>query len=386
MKIFLKTLIPILFFCLTVQLDATESQAPEKQPKLVIELFFRPNCSECRNVKQNILPELESEFADSCSFLKRDVSDKDNYLLLSAYLEFFNIAHNAPVYIVVGSNNLLAGTVEIRQQLRTCIISNLAHPVQSAFDYEKLQTSLLEKRARKFTLITVFIAGLIDGINPCVFATLVFFISLLATAKVSGGKILTVGGVYCFACFLTYFALGFGIFNFLHILSSYSLIRDILEWGTITILGIFAAISFVDAFRFKTTQKADRVLLQLPQNLKNRIHALMRRGVHRQFLLGGIFVLGILVTIIESACTGQVYIPTLVLLTRERGINVWLFYLLLYNLAFIVPLLIVFAIAYRGTSTLSFITWSKRHLVYSKIALGLLFLLMALFLLLIKSI
>ena len=110
----------------------------------------------------------------------------------------------------------------------------------------------------------------------------------------------------------------------------------------------------------------------------------MKKGLNYHFLLPGVFGVGILVTAIESVCTGQVYIPTLVLLTKECGAGVWLFYLLLYNLAFIIPLLIVFAIAWHGTKTLTFFNWSKRHLVYSKIALGLFFIFMAIIMLLLR--
>ena len=65
----------------------------------------------------------------------------------------------------------------------------------------------------------IIVAGLIDGINPCVFSTLVFFMSLLAVAKIKGRKLLLTGSAYCTACFITYFLMGFGVLNALRFLS-----------------------------------------------------------------------------------------------------------------------------------------------------------------------
>ncbi len=98
-------------------------------------------------------------------------------------------------------------------------------------------------------------------------------------------------------------------------------------------------------------------------------------------LLPGIFLTGILVTILESVCTGQVYIPTLVLMAKETGGIKWFLLLLLYNLMFILPLLLIFVIVYRGVSTMQLIRWSRHHIIFSKYLLAALFLLLALLIL-----
>lgn len=374
-----------LLIILILPLSAEESQSTiQRSKRVLVEIFFRQHCPECNSVKEEVIPDIQAEFADYCSFQWLDLKQKDNYLRLSAYLEFFSITNNAPVYIVINKNYMLSGITDIRLRLRDTITRSITCPTISTFDYQKMQISLIEKRAQRFTLIAVFIAGLIDGINPCIFATLVFFISILISTKTSGSKMLAIGGIYCLSCFLTYFALGFGIFNFLHLLSGYSMARQILECSMIVVLCIFAFLSFIDALKFRASQKPEDVLLQLPDRLKKYTHNIMRDKLKMRYLLGGVFLIGILVTIIESTCTGQVYIPTLVLLTKEKGAGIWLFYLLVYNVAFIIPLLIVFGTAWRGTSSMSFISWSKKHVVYSKILLSIFFLLMSILLILLQ--
>jgi len=97
------------------------------------------------------------------------------------------------------------------------------------------------------------------------------------------------------------------------------------------------------------------------------------------YLAIGGFFLGAVVTAIESICTGQVYVPTLVLVVKgagEASRTAWS-YLLLYNLMFIVPLAAVFLLTYFGLRTQTLLEWSKRNVVTSKILLGIFFLAMA---------
>lgn len=104
----------------------------------------------------------------------------------------------------------------------------------------------------------------------------------------------------------------------------------------------------------------------------------MRNGLKFRYLLPGAFTVGVLVTVLESVCTGQVYLPTLVLMSREFGAGSrWFGYLLLYNLMFILPLLLLFLAAWRGTSMPVFLNWSRKNVVAGKTALGCLFLLLA---------
>ena len=81
----------------------------------------------------------------------------------------------------------------------------------------------------------------------------------------------------------------------------------------------------------------------------------------------------------ESICTGQVYVPTLVLMSKEFGLGSrWFGFLLLYNLMFILPLLVLFLAAWKGTTTPILLRWSKMNVIGGKIALGCFFIGMAL--------
>jgi cytochrome c biogenesis protein CcdA len=108
--------------------------------------------------------------------------------------------------------------------------------------------------------------------------------------------------------------------------------------------------------------------------MKRQIHASIRTRARSAALVGSAVVLGFLVSVFELACTGQVYLPTLMYLVRVRPDAGSFFYLLLYNLGFIVPLAVVFALAFWGVASQRLAVFVRRSLGGVKLALAVLFL------------
>jgi len=96
----------------------------------------------------------------------------------------------------------------------------------------------------------------------------------------------------------------------------------------------------------------DDMTLSLPHNLRMRINRVIRQTRHARAYVWVAFVTGLTVSIIELACTGQVYLPTIIFVMGVPELRVRAFlYLLLYNLMFIAPLVVVFMLAFRGTTS-----------------------------------
>ena len=90
-------------------------------------------------------------------------------------------------------------------------------------------------------------------------------------------------------------------------------------------------------------------------------------------MIGSVSV-GFLVSLLESLCTGQVYLPTIVFATRAPGMRAAaLGYLLLYNMMFIVPLVAILAATYLGVRSEAIITFFRRRLAMVKCGMTLLF-------------
>jgi len=202
-----------------------------------------------------------------------------------------------------------------------------------------------------FTILAVTLAGLLDGINPCAFASIIFFISYLGMIGRKGRDIVFVGASFAFAVFLTYFLLGIGFSTLLRQLSHLETVSKIIFGGTGVLCIVFGVVSIGDYFKARRGDTAD-MSLQLPAFLKRRIHSAIRENVKTKSFVVGAFATGFFVSILELACTGQVYLPTITLIIRNEGVaSRATIYLLLYNICFIVPLLVVFGIVYFGVSS-----------------------------------
>jgi cytochrome c biogenesis protein CcdA len=105
---------------------------------------------------------------------------------------------------------------------RNMIVSYLSHPEkwgtgEIAIDKGKF-TETLKNRFQQFTFIQIVLAGLVDGVNPCAIATMIFLISFLAVQKRKRGEILAIGLTFSAAVFVTYLFLGLGAFKAISLL------------------------------------------------------------------------------------------------------------------------------------------------------------------------
>jgi len=366
------------------------------QHKVLIEYFYEPGCHDCEQIESELLPKIKEQFGEACVIRAHDIGIETNFLYLLQLEDALEYKAPERIYLIVnkqflfGPNpshkeflSLISDLFNVGQasSLSTVARSSPVHEQAGSLSYfGETDVSLIRYRFSGFTLSAVIVAGLLDGVNPCAISTLVFFISLLAVSKVRNRQLLLVGVSFCLASFLTYFALGFGLLRILHLFAGFKLIRKMIEWGMMLILLILAVFSFRDALRFRKTQDGHDVTLQLSKNMKERIHRVMRRGLKTEHLVfGGLFI-GAGVTALESVCTGQVYVPTLVLILKNSAFSesrAWL-YLLTYNLMFILPLILVFSLVYSGLRTETLLAWSRKNVVISKILLSLFFISLAL--------
>jgi hypothetical protein len=245
----------------------------------------------------------------------------------------------------------------------------------------------LLKAFLSFNLLAVIGAGLIDGINPCAFTVIVFFVSFLGLQGYRKRNLAVIGGFYIAAVFITYLLIGLGIFNFLYSIEKFWLIRRIFNSGVGFISLAFGLLALYDFLKFRKTGNTDGMVLQLPPAVKNRIHAVIGKHYRKPSgdrvaaakapvfnLILSALITGFLVSVLESVCTGQVYIPTITLVLKTTSVKLQAFwYLLVYNLMFIVPLCAVFMFALWGTTSQQFAHFLRKHMSMVKVLMAGLF-------------
>jgi cytochrome c biogenesis protein CcdA/glutaredoxin len=245
------------------------------------------------------------------------------------------------------------------------------------YDETEAQQSLVD-RFRSFGVLTVLGAGLIDGLNPCAFATLVFFISYLTFTGRRGRDILLVGMAFALGVFLTYLLVGVGLLKIVQSLSFFTALGRWVYLVTALLCIVLAILTFRDFFKARQGQETE-MALRLPMSLRRRIHKVIREGSQVRAFVAMALVTGFVVSLLELACTGQVYLPTImfVMSVPELASQAFLF-LLLYCLMFILPLIVVFLLSYFGTTSEQLGQFVNHHTSTVKFATGLLFVALAL--------
>ncbi len=347
----------------------------------VIEFFFEEGCESCSEVRHTVFPDLERRYAGYYRLIERDIGIQSNYLALVHYQDAAHVKDNEPVSVVVNGCNYLPGVTRIKAGLFPALDEALARhgphvqpSLSPDFPAREGGPSVLQRRVERFTLLGILSAALVDSINPCAISTLVFFMSLLSAARIGVYRMWVSGLAFLAACFVTYLGIGFGLLKVLDFLTAFHEVKIFVDWVLIVVMAGFAIFSFRDAARYHRTGQASEVSLKLPGTFQTWIHRVMKRGLRNHHLILGGFGIGVVVTLLESVCTGQVYVPALVLMLKS-GQAVWrcMFYLLVYNVVFVLPLLIVLSLTCAGLKTPVLVAWSRRNVVTSKVLLGLLF-------------
>ncbi|MBU4365664.1 MAG: hypothetical protein KKF10_00870 [Verrucomicrobia bacterium] len=384
-----------------------------RQSKVLVEFFYSTGCDECREIEDEVLPQLQELMGTSIDLRKYDILNPTNYLHLVALQAKSGVHTTERVSIYVDERIHMGGLKTIKAKLIPTVeavslaktedgrrttddgyqttrdawqatdlsrvtqdtghqTTRLGEALRRSLADDESGESVLRKHLGSMTVATVALAGLIDGLNPCAFATLIFFITLLAVAGKRGGELIAVGIGFCTAVFLTYFLLGFGVFHVIQKLAAFHRAGEALRWVMVTILAVLCILSLKDALAFGKTGQARAVILQLPGTIRKRIHGIMRSRLTARRLFLGSFTIGWLVTLLESICTGQFYVPTLVYLSRQAAVGRQALGLLtLYNVMFVIPHVVVFAAAYRGITNERLLAWSRANAVWSKVLLGL---------------
>lgn len=174
-------------------------------------------------------------------------------------------------------------------------------------------------------------AALVDSMNPCAFSVLVLTITFLFSIGKLRSDVLKIGGLYIAGIFVAYTLIGIGI---LQALSFFNIPHFMGKVGA-TLLILTGVINLINGFFPKFPIK-----LKIPDAAHHTMARLLERGSAPL-----VFLLGAFVGVCEFPCTGGPYLAALGLLHDQATYVSGLSYLLLYNLIFVVPLIVILAIA-----------------------------------------
>lgn len=183
----------------------------------------------------------------------------------------------------------------------------------------------------QWLLPLVAVAALIDSVNPCAFSILLVTMAFLLSIGKLRSNVLQIGSAYIAGIFFVYLLIGLGLLQTLHLFDTPHFMASV-GAGLLVLLGLINLTNeFVPAFPLK---------LAIPQAAHRRMAVLMERAsVPTAIALGG------LVGVCEFPCTGGPYLMVLGLLHDQTTYYTGVGYLLLYNVIFVLPLILILLVA-----------------------------------------
>lgn len=186
-----------------------------------------------------------------------------------------------------------------------------------------------------FAIITP--SAFLDGINPCAIAVLLFFVAFLFSIKRSKRNIWKIGLIYVFAIYLAYLLIGLGIAQAI-IISGYPHLMAYIGAYLVITLGV---IQLISTFYVKFPIK-----LRIPINTKATLEKWLYKGTVPAAFIGG-FVVGLC----TFPCSGGIYVAIIGMLQSAQTQTQGFFWMLWYNLIFVLPLIIILFMAGNPKTT-----------------------------------
>ncbi len=401
------SIIPILFFVLssTLILPNNKVFAEQDSPtKIRVIYFYAEGCPNCQKIEP-FIEKVKSEYSNKIEFLQHNVREKEKCRqLFFNFLKAYNVPENkAKVPIVFVGKDYLVGVNDIKNNLIKKIDQKIKDKENLLFDCHKFLAdwpnvkkidftpqadSVCDADAnvdycnlkiedsketksnntyKKLSLGVVIFAAIVDSINPCAIAVLIFLLTVLVSFKASRMRMIKIGFIYISAVFITYYLAGLGLIGAIsgfNISSQVSIIAGVLV--------LFAG--FVEIK--EGLNPNGKQLLVIPKKAKPIFTRFLKKAT-----IPSVFVAGILVSAFELPCTGQVYLGILSILSQESLKMQGYFYLFIYNLIFVFPLVVILLVSAFGFNVNRLEQMRKKNRMIVKILMGITMILLGLFLL-----
>lgn len=330
------------------------------QEEICIYYFYGTGCPHCANVKP-VLDDLEAKYPNIHIHRLEIYHNKTNYDLFNSYCSEYDIDRKGVPFAAIDKkyymgdqpiiDNLEKEIIRLSEEGAECPIPESCEGIINGN-----QTNVSPSQ-KKITLPLIITAGLTDGVNPCAFSVLIFLVTYLLSIG-SRKKIVIIGLSYIFAVYVAYFSAGMGL---LTVIQLSGLTRIIYRLSAIValVVGLFNLKDFFwygKWFSFK-----------IPEVSKGTIEKYTKMAT-----LPSAVILGFLVSAFELPCTGGVYLAILGMLAEQSTRLAAVPYLLLYNLMFVLPLIVILLIVYFGIPPEKAEEWRKSKRKWMKLISGLL--------------
>jgi cytochrome c biogenesis protein CcdA/glutaredoxin len=320
------------FFILLFLLGVTTNAFAQNTSRIYF--FYGIGCPHCGEVERFFE---EEDLYARYPVEKREIYfNRANALLFSSVMDRLGVPEKSRgVPAVVIGNKLIVGDEPIKDNFVAEADKFSRENINSDNQLDNSGTKEKEKnQSLDLTLAAVLGASTVDAINPCAFAVLIILMTtILATGD--GRKALKTGLAFAASIFISYFLMGLGLYKALGVGEISHLFYKIVGWLAI-ILGLA---NLKDYFWY-----GKGFLMEVPTSWRPKLKSLLRSATSPL----GAFGIGFLVSLILLPCTSGPYIVILGMLAKRATQLKAVSYLVLYNLIFISPMVVISYAIYKG--------------------------------------
>lgn len=294
-------------------------------------------------------------------------NQRENSVLLQKYFSAYDVPQNQRgVPVVFIGDTYLVGDTPILDGLEFKIDEFRGYGCPSLENGSSEPPESIES----LSLATVVSAAFVDSINPCAIAVLLILMGALL-ASGDRKRALRAGLAFTISIYIVYFLFGLGLYSAIQVSGLSFWFYKLIGFVAI-VVGLF---NIKDYFKYG----AGGFVMEIPR----------RWRPHLKKLLGGVtspigaFLMGFLVCLFELPCTGGPYLFILGLLAEKTTQMAAIPILLLYNLVFVIPLILLTIMIYLGlTNVEKAFEWKERNIRRLHLVAGLIMLALGLMVLL----
>lgn len=281
--------------------------------KAPLVLFTTYSCEACAAVKTYL-----DEIVDQrdLPILEYNIAEGTNVQMIRSWFGAYGVESSSQqVPIIFYGDKYLSGEEEICSGMEALLddVDNAASLMQSRLD----DYNVTELSDEIPNLAVLFGSGLLAGFNPCSISMLLMLFSVILTAQASVRKngLLYLGGKY-----VTYLGIGLGIYFAASVVTQ-SLLDRVMGMVKIVLVVLFLAVAVLNFVDFYNVRKGNlgKIRMQLPAGLRRWNHRLIRRvqGLSGGLLSLVVLGLGVVISIGEFFCTGQIYMASILYMLRQ---------------------------------------------------------------------
>ncbi|MBN1778744.1 MAG: cytochrome c biogenesis protein [Candidatus Buchananbacteria bacterium] len=327
----------ILSYLLLLNLATPNGLQAQSNPQVTI--YYGQGCPHCAAVEKYIN---DNQLDQTFSITYKEVYyNRDNAKELANLFTTANIpVSQQGVPLAIINNQYYTGDAPIISALKKLIPSPdkqaTVEPTinQPDNNLQPDQKILSEETPKILNFWTVTSAALIDAINPCAFAVLIILMATVLATK-DHKKALLSGIIFSLAIYLSYFAMGIGLYSAIATVGLTIWIQRIV--GILAI--ILALFNLKDVFWY-----GKGFLMEVPLSWRPKMKQFIQ-SVTNPFLA---FAVGIIVSLFLLPCTSGPYIVILGMLGSSATLSLAIRWLLYYNLIFVLPMIIITLAIYFG--------------------------------------